>query len=367
VFLSAIALAVALVFTRANRGRFVAWLGALGKSDDKSESATKSEATAIASLLGNKSPAEALTLGIGRFRALPLAKLLREEIAGRKAGEVAGSWNTSPGFPSSKLYQKTIRVGQPGGPKFGQVDAFISHSWSDDGDAKFVCLHEWADENKKAETVGAGTSVLTGASVLTRAGAPGMVTADGKGGSNGLNGVTIWLDKACLDQRDIQASLAGLPVFISGCKNLLVLAGDTYASRLWCVIELFVFVQLTPKGERQDRMRVMSLTSKNENTKEVSKVFEDGFKNFDAGKAETFDPNDRERLIAVIEASFGTLEPFNEIVRDVSKSPQKRTLTKRASGKLSTPEPAKLLKKMDPQQIRTPAEIAGDHADNHEA
>jgi len=114
-------------------------------------------------------------------------------------------------------------------------------------------------------------------------------------------------------------------------------------------------------------MRVMSLTSKNENTKEVSKVFEDGFKNFDAGKAETFDPNDRERLIAVIEASFGTLEPFNEIVRDVSKSHDKRTLTKRASGKLSTPEPAKLPKKMDPQQKRNPAETADDDADDHEA
>jgi hypothetical protein len=36
---------------------------------------------------------------------------------------------------------------------------------------------------------------------------------------------------------------------------------------------------------------------------------------FDAGKAETFDPNDRQRLLAVIEASFGTFTPFNEIIR----------------------------------------------------
>ena len=362
VILSAIALAVALVFTRANRGRFIAWLGTLGKSDDKSESATKSEATALAALIGNKSPAEALTLGIGRFRALPLAKLMREDITGRKAGEVAGSWNTSPGFPTPKLYQKTFRVGQPGGPKFGEVDAFISHSWSDDGDAKYDCLKEWEAREKAteptAETAGAGPSVLT------RAGAPGKVTADGNGGSNRLNGVTIWLDKACLDQRDIQASLAGLPIFIAGCKQLLVLAGPTYASRLWCVIELFVFVQLTPKDQRQNRMQVMFLTSKDKNSKEVSmmtKVFEEGLESFDAGKAETFDPNDRQRLLAVIEASFGTLDPFNKIVQGISKDHYKRTMTKRASVKCSTPEQAKRLNKMNTQQIRFAAEITDDY------
>jgi hypothetical protein len=184
-----------------------------------------------------------------------------------------------------------------------------------------------------------------------------MVTADGKGGSNGLNGVTIWLDKACLDQRDIQASLAGLPVFISGCKNLLVLAGDTYASRLWCVIELFVFVQLhEEKDEVKNRMIVKPLSSTLERERprcaaspsfsrtlwqricssqretrpspstasskeKTSKDLQEDFLlNFDASTAETFDPNDQERLMAVIEASFGTLEPFNEIVRDISKS-----------------------------------------------
>jgi len=54
----------------------------------------------------------------------------------------------------------------------------------------------------------------------------------------------------------------------------------------------------------------------------------------------------------VIEASFGTLEPFNQIVRNVSKSHYKRTLTKRAIGKLSIPEQAKLLKKMEPDRAK---------------
>jgi hypothetical protein len=39
--------------------------------------------------------------------------------------------------------------------------------------------------------------------------------------------------QACLDLSNIKASLAALPIYISGCKSLIVLLGPTYASRLW--------------------------------------------------------------------------------------------------------------------------------------
>ena len=93
----------------------------------------------------------------------------------------------------------------------------------------------------------------------------------------------------------------------------------------------------------------------------MTKVFEEGLESFDAGKAETFDPNDRQRLLAVIEASFGTLDPFNKIVQGISKDHYKRTMTKRASVKCSTPEQAKRLNKMNTQQIRFAAEITDDY------
>ena len=50
-------------------------------------------------------------------------------------------------------------------------------------------------------------------------------------------------DKACIDQNNIQQSLACLPVFLAGCQTLLVVAGPTYCSRLWCVMELFTFAR----------------------------------------------------------------------------------------------------------------------------
>ena len=44
------------------------------------------------------------------------------------------------------------------------------------------------------------------------------------------------------------------------------------------------------------------------------------FKNFNAAKAQCFKVEDRERLLAVIEAGFGDFKEFNELVRDVFKS-----------------------------------------------
>jgi hypothetical protein len=42
-------------------------------------------------------------------------------------------------------------------------------------------------------------------------------------------------DKVCIDQSDIARALRCLPVFVFSCKRLLILAGNTYYDRLWCV------------------------------------------------------------------------------------------------------------------------------------
>ena len=49
--------------------------------------------------------------------------------------------------------------------------------------------------------------------------------------------------QACIDQNDIDSSLTCLPVFLSGCQTLLIVAGRTYCSRLWCCMELFTFLR----------------------------------------------------------------------------------------------------------------------------
>ena len=43
----------------------------------------------------------------------------------------------------------------------------------------------------------------------------------------------VWLDKACIDQQNIDDALAALPLYLAGCDRLVVVAGPTYAERLW--------------------------------------------------------------------------------------------------------------------------------------
>ena len=42
----------------------------------------------------------------------------------------------------------------------------------------------------------------------------------------------------------VEANLRCLPIFLTGCTSLLVLAGPSYPSRLWCCMELFIFMRM---------------------------------------------------------------------------------------------------------------------------
>lgn len=81
--------------------------------------------------------------------------------------------------------------------KFGCCDAFISHSWSDNGAQKYEALRSWAEEFQT---------------------------------TNGRQPL-LWLDKACIDQNNISNDLMCLPVFLAGCERLLIIAGPTYVER----------------------------------------------------------------------------------------------------------------------------------------
>lgn len=91
-----------------------------------------------------------------------------------------------------------------------------------------------------------------------------------------------------------------------GCRTLLILPGSSYVTRLWCVMEIYTFVYM---GGQNKNMRVRPLT---EDEDLITKL-----KAFDAGDAQCFLSRDRDKLLAVVEASFGTLRPFNRIVRDL--------------------------------------------------
>ena len=70
---------------------------------------------------------------------------------------------------------------------------------------------------------------------------------------------TFWLDKSCIDQTSIQDGLRVLPINIMAAAQVLVLCGETYCTRLWCVWELYV-VFMFSKNDIMDKVVVHGLS-----------------------------------------------------------------------------------------------------------
>ena len=166
----------------------------------------------------------------------------------------------------------------------GQCDAFISHSWHDPPGAKWEALCGWA-----------------AAFQLKHGRSP-----------------NVWLDRLCIDQCNIRESLACLPIFLAGCETLLVIAGPTYSSRLWCVMELFTFLKM---GAPLDRIAVLPFAaaaprhsdSPPERARTSSTLADvaASFASFDAARAQCAQAEDQQALLSVIEESFGSFAEFN--------------------------------------------------------
>merc|ERR1712113_1126369 len=126
----------------------------------------------------------------------------------------------------------------------GYCDVFISHSWHDCSMAKWEALEEWSaafvKENRREPT--------------------------------------LWFDRCCIDQSRIEIDLRCLPIFLMGCRRLLVLCGPTYLSRLWCVLEIFTYVQMGGCPEDIEVFYVM----RDGFEVEDESLIEDAFLNFDA-------------------------------------------------------------------------------------
>ena len=123
--------------------------------------------------------------------------------------------------------------------------------------------------------------------------------------------VELWLDKACIDQSRISDSLACLPVYLAGCTRLLVVAGPTYVSRLWCAMEIFTFLIM---GGHASRIVLLPIAKDDESAAPTPSEAMGFFSNFDVRNAYCFQPEDRQRLLGVIEAGYGGYDGFNQQV-----------------------------------------------------
>lgn len=159
----------------------------------------------------------------------------------------------------------------------GQCDAFLSHSWHDDGSQKWAALSGWAEEFERVNK----------------------------------RSPRLWLDKVCIDQRNINADLQCLPVFLAGCNLLLVVSGSTYTSRQWCCVELFVYVTILEEDESRLAPIVLTIGSDDNEHERVR----NSFRTFDATACECFAEEDKKRMLAVVECCPGGVQGFNSHVR----------------------------------------------------
>ena len=196
------------------------------------------------------------------FKAVPAAALTAHDL----------SDNSS----SAQLSEKAQAA------ELGSVAAFVSHSWADSegegGLLKHACIQEYAAEHGNA-----------------------TIRGDAR--------CDVWLDKACIDQSNIDASLAGLPIFLAGCGDMLCLVGMTYAERLWCIMEIFVYLRM---GGHEDKLLIKCLREGHD-----LPMLTRALTSFDALRAKTRLDKDRQKLVAVIEGTFGSVQPFNALVREL--------------------------------------------------
>ena len=255
------------------RRRIHAWLIGLATSGDAGRAA------GVAAMVGKLEPQAVLGMARRTFTGLPFEVLRKEDFASNE---------------DTGLNGKARRC------RLGEVDAFLSHSWRDDAESKWQALSAWAFEFTETQ----GRSPI------------------------------VWLDKGCLVQnQDIEAQLACLPVYLSGCQRFVLVAGETYQERIWCIIELFTFLRM---GGTPDRVTLLPLLTTaahrspsdaevdsmelaDDDDGAMTEVFE-RFRRFEVSATKATKEEDRQHLLGVIEAGFGDLEVFNSLVQNLFDS-----------------------------------------------
>jgi hypothetical protein len=245
------------------------------KLRDAVTSRTGSAAT-IAALVGNKNPDELMAEATRRFRCVSWNVLKHHKYIICQGGTL-----DEVGRGPANLHNLTSFC------ELAACDAFTSHSWRDDPELKWKILAEWCEVFREEHG----------------------------------RAPTLWLDKMCIDQKDISDDLACLPIFLAGCNNLLVIAGETYTCRLWCMLELFVYLNMrnlgqddADGGDEPEQGLLVYPIAKNESC--LSELVSQ-WQNFDAVQCECFNKECKDKILEVISQSAGGITDFNAKVGDL--------------------------------------------------
>ena len=160
---------------------------------------------------------------------------------------------------------------------FGGIDYFVSHSWSDDVSQKVRTLRTVARR------------------FTSRHGREPV----------------FWIDAWCIDQSDISASVRYVPIFLMASQACLVLLGRTYLERAWCCWELYMLIGAQPHDDPA------AAAAPQHNTRIEVHTLADfaGASAFSFEACACYDPDDKWRMLEIIESGAGGVAEFDCAVR----------------------------------------------------
>ena len=93
-----------------------------------------------------------------------------------------------------------------------------------------------------------------------------------------------------------------------------------------------MLVRFATVGGAEERVEIHAIAHQDKDQSEARRLMMEQFATFDAAKAQCFLASDRERLLAVIEASFGDFAGFNRLARNIfvkrTRRDSEHTITK---------------------------------------
>eukprot|EP00929_Paragymnodinium_shiwhaense_P114635 TRINITY_DN83097_c0_g1_i1.p1 TRINITY_DN83097_c0_g1~~TRINITY_DN83097_c0_g1_i1.p1 ORF type:complete len:832 (+),score=55.23 TRINITY_DN83097_c0_g1_i1:158-2497(+) len=219
----------------------------------------------LAALFEGRDPEELLRAAVKRFRCISWETLRQHPYL------ICGGESLDGTTVATDLYH----LSEP--CELSGCDAFLSHSWHDRGEYKWNTLSKWCEAFWEIH------------------GRPPR----------------LWFDKVCIDQRDIQTDLQCLPIFLAGCNTLLVACGKTYTTRLWCCVELFVYMKMAEGVDRE--IQVCLLGGSAEEEEDIAEAWN----YFDFRQCRCFKEEDKHRILKCIEKNGGA-DGFNDYIRVLS-------------------------------------------------
>lgn len=233
----------------------------------ESTKAQTGPAVALAALMEGMDPDDLIREAAARFRCISWDLLRTRPDILLNASALDGA------VAPAELYALSCHC------SFSACDVFLSHSWHDDPQPKWDALEAWCEKFSRA---------------------------------NG-RAPTLWFDKVCINQEDIAQDLHCLAIFLAACNELLIICGETYITRLWCCVELFVYVSMNP----EDQIRAPNVIVIGDTAEERQHI-RDGWKSFDASSCACLHQTDKDRIMSVVDRCPGGYQGFNKRVRKVA-------------------------------------------------